>query len=563
MKFLARSLLALTLLYGMVFAVGDVYLLRHMLSMWWGIAFPVVLIGVQFLIAPAMIEWVLSIDWDEDELPAAHREFIERLCAERGLPKPRIGVIHSATPNAFCFGRVRSDARVVVTDGLLSVLSEEEIQAVLAHEIGHIAHYDFALMAVAALAPLILYQIYVWTRYNKNTRAIAFSAYACYLLSRFVVLSLNRIRESSADHFAAHVTHAPNALSSALIKIAYGMLHFEYEYRVALKERGKKESEKMFGKQRQMGSAISLLGIANLSSERSLALALSDPTKAAAVMRWDLVNPWASIYELASTHPLVAHRVQAMNRQAETMQIPATYPLPETKSDGWNLRFPIEFLIWVAPWACGILLFFGQPISLIAQHYHINFAVPLLNGQYAPPMLLAALGMTWMIRIAFRYQGSFAASRVETLLEDVEVSEMRPRAVELRGEIVGNGYPGAFWSPDLVLKDETGLMFLLYRSSIPFGRLLFAISGADNFVGEEVVVKGWYRRGLRPYVELSELSVTVTHVDMAPGPISIFSEATRNATVTRVPLHQKSYSRWIQFGVSAAVTAAGLIWLML
>jgi hypothetical protein len=139
---------------------------------------------------------------------------------------------------------------------------------------------------------------------------------------------------------------------------------------------------------------------------------------------------------------------------------------------------------------------------------------------------------------------------------------MRPKAVELRGEIVGNGYPGAFWSPDLVLKDETGLMFLLYQSSMPFGRLFFAVSGADSFIGEQVVVKGWYRRGLRPYVELSGLTVTVTKVEGISGTISFFSDLTRNATMTRLPLHQRSYSLWIQFAVSAAVTATGLVWLL-
>lgn len=562
MRFMLRSLLALMLLYGMVFAVGDLYLLHDQLSIWWAIAFPIVLIGFQFLAAPRIIEWVLTIDWDEGELPARHRQFIERLCAERGLPMPRVGVIHSATPNAFCFGRVRSDARLVVTDGLLKVLSEEEIDAVLAHEIGHIAHYDFAVMAVAALAPLILYQTYVWTRTNNHTRAIAFSAYGCYCLSRFVVLGLNRIREASADHFSATVTREPNALSSALIKIAYGMLQFESDYQLSLKQEGKKESEKRFGRQREIGSAISLLGIASLKSDRSLALALSDPAKAAAVMRWDLVNPWASVYQLGSTHPLVAHRVQAMNRQAEAMHSTAGYPLPDTRSETPILRFPVELLVWAGPWICGLLIFFGEPIAAIARHYQVVFAVPLLQAAWMQSALLTALGVTWMIRIAHRYRGSFSVSNVESLLEDVEVSEMRPRAVELRGEIVGNGYPGAFWSPDLVLKDETGLMFLLYRSSIPFGRLWFAMSGADSFVGEEVVVKGWYRRGLRPYVELSELSVTVTKVEGLAGSISIFSEATRNAVLTRVPLHQRSYSCWIQFGLSAAVTATGLIWLM-
>jgi len=82
---------------------------------------------------------------------------------------------------------------------------------------------------------------------------------------------------------------------------------------------------------------------------------------------------------------------------------------------------------------------------------------------------------------------------------------MRPRAVEIEGEIIGHGIPGAVWSADLVLQDETGLMFLYYRSSIPFGRLFFALRSADRLIGERVKVRGWYRRGLKPYVEVARV----------------------------------------------------------
>ena len=63
--------------------------------------------------------------------------------------------------------------------------------------------------------------------------------------------------------------------------------------------------------------------------------------------------------------------------------------------------------------------------------------------------------------------------------------------------------------------------------------------------------------------ELSELSVTVTKVEGLSGAISIFSEETRNAKVSRVALHQQSYSRWIQFSLASLVTAAGIAWLLL
>jgi Zn-dependent protease with chaperone function len=84
-------------------------------------------IGVHYAVSPWLVEHILSIDSDENELPAVNRAFVNQLCLERRLHKPRIGVIHSDTPNAFSFGRVRRDARVVVTKGgLLDVLTPEE-----------------------------------------------------------------------------------------------------------------------------------------------------------------------------------------------------------------------------------------------------------------------------------------------------------------------------------------------------------------------------------------------------------------------------------------------------
>ena len=139
---------------------------------------------------------------------------------------------------------------------------------------------------------------------------------------------------------------------------------------------------------------------------------------------------------------------------------------------------------------------------------------------------------------------------------------MRPRAVELRGEVVGNGVPGIFWSPDLVLRDDTGLMFLLYRSSIPFGRLWFGITDAYRFVGEQVVVQGWYRRGLRPYVELAQISATVTKARPGGGMTTLFGNKDSNEPLEYEKLTQRSYSRWIQLAAAAAVTAVAAAYLL-
>ena len=552
MGFIGRSLFLLFALYGMVFVIGDVYLMHGQAPLWWAVIFVVALIGVQYLLAPWLIEICFSIDWDPDAIPQAQRAFVERMCREHNLPPLKMGIIESGTPNAFAFGRLRSDARIVVTRGLLDVLTEDEANAVLAHEIGHVAHYDFAVMALAALAPLLLYQLYAWTNRVNHLRPLAYSAYCAYWVGRFMVLMLNRTREYGADHFSAHEGHACDALSSALVKIGYGLVRETSEAKRLAKE--SKGKAKGTNKTLQLGRGMALMGVASASNADALALGTNSPEDAARVMKWDLVNPWARFYELSSTHPLTAMRLRALNREAKAQGQNVTYALPLNERVNWA-GFPIEFLFWAAPLVCGFLFFTWEWIGRDLRHRGV-----VLPNHFMP-WLLIALGVTWAARIAFRYRGVFERKRVVELLDDMQVSQMRPRAVEIEGEIIGHGVPGAFWSPDLVLRDETGMMFLLYRSSVPFGRLLFALRSADRLVGERVNVQGWYRRGLKPYIEMSRVEARVSKASGAAF-VSLFNNEDSSRPLEYEQIVERSYSRWIQLAASAACAAAGIVWLM-
>ena len=555
MGFIGRSLLVLSVLYGLLFLVADLFLLRGGAPLWSGVVFVIVLIGIQYLVSPSLIEWFFSIDWDREALPAIHRAFVEDLCRERGLPVPRLGVIHSGTPNAFAFGRLRSDARVVVTEGLLKSLTTEEINAVLAHEVGHIAHYDFAVMALAAICPLLMYQIYIWTDRDNHLRIVSYFAYLAYWIGQFLVLLLNRTREYGADHFSAEVTHEPSVLSGALVKIAYGMIRESSESRRLIAEGAGAATKKAAKRSLQFGQSLSIMGIAAASGGDALALVSNSPESAAKVMRWDLVNPWSRVYELASTHPLTAMRIRALNREAARFGQQPEYPLPADSRIRWA-GFPLEFLFWGAPLACAFV---------IASYLWLRKSL-VEFGIVAPhnfvPALLVALGITWAARIAYRYRGAFAAARVGDLLEDTSVSQMRPRAVQLEGEIIGHGIPGAMWSADLVLQDDSGMMFVYYRSSLPFGRLFFAVSTADRLIGDRVILRGWYRRGIRPYVELSRIEARTVKPLKGSGMTSIFSGEAAAAPVEYEQVVAHSYSVWIQLAASAACVALGLYWLL-
>jgi heat shock protein HtpX len=248
-------------------------------------------------------------------------------------------------------------------------------------------------------------------------------------------------------------------------------------------------------------------------------------------MRWDLVNPWARLYELNSTHPLTALRVRALNESETGHQAPQ-YPLPTDQRVHWGM-FPVEFLIWGLPVLSIGLLLFGRWIPEWLAYFGFALTLP----PYTFPVLLIVSGIGWLLRVAYRYRGEFQNASVAGLLEDTEVSQMRPRAVRLTGEIVGRGVPGVFWSPDLVLRDASGMIFMLYRQTIPLARLLFAIGSADSFIGQTVEVEGWFRRGLTPYVEMSRLTGEDGSV-------------------------HRTYSRWVQCALAVAAVVAGWYWLM-
>lgn len=528
MKLILRSLILILALYGLVFAVGDAYLSRKGVPVWGALLFAVVWIGLQYMLAPSIIQFVLRIRWDDlgTELPVRNREFLQALCAERGLKMPRIGIIEGAMPNAFTFGHGPWNARVVITTGLLQILTPEESNAVLAHEMGHVEHYDFIVMTLAALAPMLLYQLYAFTRSSNRPRLIAIGAYLAYLVSEYLVLMLSRTREYFADQYSARVTRTPDVLASALVKIAYGIFQADGAMAEAMTTADDKEKVTLQRERTRLGS-LTLMGICNIDAGRSFALTGANGAGAGAILRWDLENPWARFYELSATHPLTALRIRALNRESEAMHLPVTHPLPVTRCAP-SRSFALEVLLWAAPWICGaatVLAALSGQWGLVVSHS-------------LAPKLLMLTGFTWMLRTWMRYYGAFRPATIAGLMEDVEVSQMRPRAVRLEGTIVGFGVPGAFWCADLVLCDSTGILYMLYKQSIPLARVVFAVMEAPNYIGQQVVIEGWFRRGLMPYIEMGRL----TGEDARP---------------------HVAYSRAIQHGIAALIMIAGAIWFTL
>jgi heat shock protein HtpX len=171
-----------------------------------------------------------------EEAPDLHA-MVERLCALADLPKPKIAVIPTDVPNAFATGRNPKHAAVAVTEGLWRRLEPQEVEAVLAHELSHIANRDVLIMTLAsffAMLAAFLTRVGLYggmfggggRRDDNGTPVwliIFLVSVVTYAISYLLIRTISRYREYAADRGSALMTGAPENLMSALQKIASGI----------------------------------------------------------------------------------------------------------------------------------------------------------------------------------------------------------------------------------------------------------------------------------------------------------------------------------------------------
>lgn len=166
-----------------------------------------------------------------EELPRVY-QIVERLTQKAGLPMPKIYVIPTDSPNAFATGRNPSHASVAVTQGILQILNDDEMEGVLAHELGHVRNRDILISSIAAtLAGAITYiarmgywaSLFGYGGRDERNRGGGIGALLMLIVAPFaamlIQLAVSRSREYQADETGAHFTGNPYALASALEKL--------------------------------------------------------------------------------------------------------------------------------------------------------------------------------------------------------------------------------------------------------------------------------------------------------------------------------------------------------
>ena len=323
-------------------------------------------------------------------------------------------------------------------------------------------------------------------------------AFVAYIVTQFIVLLVSRYREYWADRFSGKVTKKPNALSTALAKIAYGL---------ASEGKG---SDKV----KQINYENALM-ISDPRSARALAFnveslkakdnfTVEDIKEAIA---WDMWNPWAKWLELQCSHPIPAKRIMARDKMAEDLgQKPAIgFDLvqPESFWDEflgdivvtyfWLLAFPVGIFVMIN---IGILAGLGTILAIV------GFSLTLFILYYYYPM-------------------GFRPSNVEFCIDDPKASPIRGTPVQLEGHIIGRGNPGLFFNEDLKLDDGSGIILMDWHHVLKLVVVLEGIFRTKKKIGKRVRVRGWYRRNITPYVEIYTIDWEDNYQKMRTRPVYI------------------------------------------
>jgi len=225
-----RMYLLTTVLFALIFAV--ISMVSYSLGIgnfYFYLILSLIIMFIQYMIGPKVVEWSMRVRYLKKGENPKLEHMVQALAIAANIPAPRIGVAEIDIPNAFAFGRSIKDGRICVTRGIVNLLNETELKAVLGHEMSHLKNRDVLTITLLSIIPMILYRI-AWQflffggrrERGSNTALVGLVAFLLYFVTNLLVLYASRIREYFADKGSVDLGNAPSNLASALYKLVYG-----------------------------------------------------------------------------------------------------------------------------------------------------------------------------------------------------------------------------------------------------------------------------------------------------------------------------------------------------
>ena len=480
---------------------------------WVGVAIALLLL---FAVSPWLLDKLLQQFYTLKSLKSSELEshspesvrLLKRVCNQRRQPLPQLGLLPTDAPLAMTYGYLPRNARIVVSQGLLNQLEDEEIAVIYAAELAHIAHWNFGVMSwltLVAQIPYILYwQISSWGDRQSDrvlrSLAVLVSAfsYGFYWICRLPGLWLSRMRLYHSDRTASELTGNPNALTRALLKVAMGTAQTiqRWEHTSFLLEG--------FEPLVPVGYR-SALTVGSLDLRQSASLA------------WDRSNPYRRWLSLLNTHPPLGDRLQLLALYAKYWRLtPELDGQPQNQDAESPSNSRRRFLLQAAPFvgslggvAIALMLWLLGGLAARLNWLELSW----LWGDRSVLLGSALLGFSTGMFI--RINAFFPDIKRSNLLINPSLLDLlRPttslpvdsQPLRLQGTLLGRRGFANWLHQDLMLLTETGLIRLHHTSRWGFwGDLLPQKLRPPAFMKYPVTVTGWFRRGATPWIDVDTI----------------------------------------------------------
>ena len=238
MKNILKTTILLAALTGLMILIGDYFGGRG--GMIIALTFAVIInFGSYWYSDKIVLKMYRAREISPQESPNLHR-IVDGLAMKAKLPKPKVYIVDSAMPNAFATGRDPKNAAVAVTTGILNILSYEEIEGVLAHELAHVMNRDTLISSIAATIAGVITMMASMAQWaaifgglggRDDDKGGIIGFIAMILLAPFaaslIQLAISRSREYAADSEGARISRKPWVLADALEKLEYGNSNYK------------------------------------------------------------------------------------------------------------------------------------------------------------------------------------------------------------------------------------------------------------------------------------------------------------------------------------------------
>ena len=488
---------------------------------------PTKLLLIVLVIFLGLSPWLLDLllaklygqrEFPKDVLNAHSREAVrvlQRCCQQRHWPLPKLRILPMAAPIILTYGSLPRNARIVVSQGLLEQLADDEIATIYATQLGHIAHWDFAVMSLLLLVTLPTYKLYqqvskwgdkisgIW---RWPLTILASLIYGVWCLLTGTALWLSRLRLYYSDRVAAEITGNPNALIRALLKIAIGIAA---------------DIQKQEHTSWQLESLNLLTPV---SHQQSLSLGtIASNLSFESFLKWDTANPYRRWFTINNSHPLIGDRIERLCQIARHWHLDTEVHFSSEPSKVKRQ----SFLLQIAPWlGIPLGLLFAALVWLVWQ---LAFALKFLNlkwiyedWSFITGCLLIGFSIGTVMRIN-PFFPDIKPATVQTdnslpnLLSDPSALPIDSISVRLVGKLLGRQGTSNSLAQDLILQSSAGLVKLHHISWLGHS------VNHQDMIGRQIIVTGWFRRGATPWIDIQTLETQSGKTIHSPHPIwSIF-----------------------------------------